>query len=119
MLSTVITAIARLLGLQTKQDKATAEPTPIVGPAHQGLMQPAGKACSVETTKRQSSRAPTASKQKQERAPSTSAAAKPGKKKSTAQTGRTASQSKVTGSKSATPASKTRQPAKQAAKAKR
>lgn len=119
MLSTVITVIARLLGLQTKQDKVIAEPTQTVGLVHQEPTQPVGKACSVETTSPQSSPVPTASKQKQERAQSTSAAAKPGKKKSTVQTARTGNQSKATGSKSKTAASKTRQPAKQAAKAKR
>ena len=115
----LITAIARLLGLSTRSDKVTAEPTQNVGPVNQEPTPQAGKVSSVETTNPQSLPAPTVSKQKQGRARSTTQAVKPGKKKSTAQTGRTANQSKATGSKSATPVSKTRQPAKQAAKAKR
>jgi hypothetical protein len=61
---------------------------------------------------RKSSPAPTQRKPKQEAAPSTTAARKPGKKKPTARQVAMVSQSKPTGSKSKTPARKTRQHAK-------
>jgi hypothetical protein len=56
--------------------------------------------------------APIKRKSKQEAAPSTIVAAKPGKKRPTARQVAMVSQSKPTGSKSKTPASKTRQHAK-------
>ena len=56
--------------------------------------------------------APTKRKSKQEAAPSTTVAAKPGKKRPTVRQVAMVSQSKPTGSKSKTPASKTRQHAK-------
>ena len=58
---------------------------------------------------RKSSPAPTQRKPKQEAAPSTSVARKPGKKKPTVRQVAMVNQPKPTGSKSKTPASKTRQ----------
>jgi hypothetical protein len=111
----IMLAIARLLGLQTQPLDNPVEPTPTAGPAPQVRTRKAGSKPSVAITKprpRKSSPAPTQRKPKQEAAPSTTAARKPGKKKPTARQVAMVSQSKPTGSKSKTPASKTRQHAK-------
>jgi hypothetical protein len=109
----IMRAIAQLLGFKTQPSDKPVEPTPTAGPVSQGRTRKAGNKPSVATTKpRKSSPAPTQRKPKQEAVPSTTAAAKPGKKKSTARQVVMVSQSKPTGSKSKTPARKTRQHAK-------
>ena len=116
MLKRLITAIARLLTHTTQP--LVGIPVPPTQPAGRVLQertQPTGKVNSALVTKpqsRKSSPARTPRKPKQEAAPLTTAARKPGKKKPTARQVAMGSQSKPTGSKSKTPASKTRQHAK-------
>lgn len=112
----IIIAIARLLGLQTRQDKATVELTQTAGPVLQEPIILAGKASSVETTKSQSPAQPRTQK-KPKAAQSTTAASKNTSKKQ--QPAQTEKSRKADGSSSQTPASKTRQHAKRKVKAKR
>ena len=113
MLNTLITAIARLLGLQPTV-KATVQLTQTAGHAPQEPTTPRGKRSSAPTTKSK----PVAQKPKRKpkAAPSTTPAKSSKRKPKPAQPAGKASG--VTGSQRPTPASKTRQHAKPAAKRK-
>ena len=113
MLNTLITAIARLLGLQPTA-KLTVQQTLTAGPVLQEPTQPRGKRSTVQTTK--SKPAAPKPKRKPKAAPSTTPAKSPKRKPKPAQPAGKASG--VTGSQRQTPASKTRQHAKPAAKRK-
>ena len=112
-LSGVLSALKQMVNGRTQ---ASMGQTPQAQPGANNTSVPTrgGKAKSqaAQAQPRKSSPARTPRKPKQEAAPSTTAARKPGKKKPTARQVAMVSQSKPTGSKSKTPASKTRQHAK-------
>ena len=110
MLKRLITAIARLLGLQTQPLDNPAQPTPTAGLAHQEPTQPRGNKRSVAATKRQSKPVAQKPKRKPSAAPSTKAAASRKPKQKPAQPAGKASG--ASGKQPATRASKTRQHAK-------
>jgi hypothetical protein len=86
--------------LQSIRTRVTVEQTPTAGPANPEPMTLPGKPTTAEQAPARTPRS-----QKSDRAPSTKAEAKPGKKKRTA---KRASRSSETGSKSQTPANRTR-----------
>ena len=88
------------------------QPSPSAKRSRAKSIQASPQAAPKQTRPRKLSPAPTQRKPKQEAAPSTTAAVKPGKKRPTARQVAMVNQSKPTGSKSKTPASKTRQHAK-------
>jgi hypothetical protein len=106
MLKRLVMLVRGLMGCQsTVPSSLTVEqPSPNAkrSPVKSTLASP--KAAQAQPRPRKSSPAPTQRKPKQEVAPSTSAARKPGKKKPTARQVATVSRSKATGSKSKTPA---------------
>ena len=110
MLNTLITAIARLLGVKAPSMEVSVQLTQTAGPAHQEPTTQPGNKPSARRTKPQSSPAQPRTQKKPKAAPSTKAASKStGKKPKPAPTARSR---KAAGSSTPTPASKTRQRAK-------
>ena len=113
MFKQVVSILKRLMGYQPTTPSSPTVATPLpsakLSPVQSGQASPK---VVRKPRPRTSSPAPTQRKPKQEAAPSTSAAPKPGKKKPTARQVATVSRSKASGSKSKTAASKTRQHAK-------
>jgi hypothetical protein len=105
----LITAIARLLGVQTQPSETPAQPTPTAGPARQVRTRKAGNKPSAQTTKprRQSKSATKKLSSKPKAAQSTKAASSPKAVKKSAPAARGQS-----GKQPATPARRTRQHAK-------
>ena len=104
MLNTLITAIARLLGVKAPSMEVSVQLTQTAGPALQEPTTPRGNKRSARTTKPQSSPAKPKPKRKPSAAPSTTAAASRKPKQKAAQAVRG-----ETGKPRATRASKTRQ----------
>jgi hypothetical protein len=107
MFKRIVTILKQLMGYPS----IPASEPQVLTPSSNANKQRA-KSGQASAKPRKSSPARTPRKPKQETAPSTTAARKPGKKKPTARQVAMVSQSKPTGSKSKTPASKTRQHAK-------
>ena len=110
MLNTLITAIARLLGVKAPSMEVSVQLTQTAGRAPQEPTTPRGNKRSARTTKPQSSPVKPKPKRKPSAAPSTTAAASRKQKPKPAQPAEQASG--ASGKQRATRASKTRQHAK-------